>query len=578
MKRIEFRAAHFVGLLAVFCLLLGSTIVAQTTVTIDAGDQYGTAGAGNRHVVKSSAGNLYMIRMDSNVAGTRTLVLGVSFNGGSTWQDIVTSGINDASTGESGTNLVNAVSMAIDDLDVLHIIWKVSATGYYNQFYRTVDANSFALGTVYDFNVIHGLSASTKSSSCAVEVDANNTVWFIVKGAASWRGQLIHSDAPYATTGTFTSVGYASASASAQFTRMAIDVNGVIHTTYYENTGSGDHRHRAYDPVAGTWGVATDLGDLAPVNDYISAVACDYLGNTHMICNRNTHSSGNPSVEYYKRDAAGTFTGPITVTSATNAQFNGIGNQHTIDLVCNETTGDVYVVYRDFANGGGLQVDALITGVGAFVPFTTLGTANTAQHHYYIPRMRGTMYPATNNTGTDIHVTWREMWPAPYDLKFFAISPGPPVLPTYMGNGTDADMKIFIDGSPDVQPTKVHNINAGQLLGISYESPLGTLDGTPFLSLIQLFNTGAPPTPTTLAGDPAPSVYYSALLPSAVLADGLSNPGALFLPRMSMYSLTGGIPLFLSGSGKSLMLSTFTIDSILPSGFGSTDAHEFIVQ
>ncbi|MCA9319420.1 MAG: hypothetical protein KDB53_01735, partial [Planctomycetes bacterium] len=407
------------------CLLAFVAVVpAQTTVTV-ATDNIGYSGSNNgKCVVRDSQGVLYMVRMAEPVAGTRTLVMDASYDGGMTWLTLITSGINDANSGETGTPLVAQVSVAIDDQDKLHVIWQRGTSGLYNQYYCSIDPFALTATPYIDLKALMGVNLSTQTGAAGIAVDANGTVWMAMGSSSSWRAQLIHSDTPYATTGTFTSVGQISAAASAQSARIAVDLNGVIHCTYYENTGTGDYRHRAYDPVAASWSVATDLGNLSPTNDYTGAVVCDYLGNAHMVSMRDSYTSSgasNPTIVYYKRDAAGTFSAPITVMSATNAQYATVGNQYIFDIACDEVSGDVYVVFRDFSNGGELTVHVLPFGASSFTPLFQIAPANSGQHYYYAPRIRGSLYPASNNTGSDLHFTWRQMWPAPYDLKFLAL-------------------------------------------------------------------------------------------------------------------------------------------------------------
>ena len=408
--------------------LLASTVSLLAQVTVTTND-YAFAGAqSGRHVVRNSQGVLYAASIEEATPGQRPIVVHASYDGGATWTKVVSGGINDATTGACGSNPTNALSIAIDDQDRLHFRWgRFYYPSFFAGYYRWLDTRTGILGPTVDVHALVGAPATSRTTACNVATGPNGDVWITAPSTSSWRTQLLRSNLPYASNSTFTSVGVVSQTASAQSVRMAVDAAGNVHCAYYENTGTGDYRHRMYDAATGSWGTATDLGNLAAPNDYWGRLVCDILGNTHILCVRD--SSIAPQIVYFRRDLAGSFTPPVTVASFTSAQL-GSNNYHIVDLACDEVTGDVYVLYRDLAGNGGLRIDLKILTAPSFVPFMTLTPAASGQHEIYSPRLRGALWPAFDNTQSHLHATWRQGTAKPFDLKFMNVGGPNPMLAT----------------------------------------------------------------------------------------------------------------------------------------------------
>ena len=152
-------------------------------------------------------------------------------------------------------------------------------------------------------------------------------------------------------------------------------------------------------------------------------------------------------------------------------------------------------------------------------------------------------------------------------------------VPTYPGNGTDAAIQVRINGTTDAAPTNVHVAIGGDLITLEFVTPGALIEGTPFIALIQSFATGAPPSPLTLPGDPAGAVWASPALPTVILVDSISAPGFFFTPALGPYSITGALPVGLSGAGLSLMATLLPADpgrNLV--NLGSADAHEIVVN
>ncbi len=415
----------------IFALLLSflGPISAQSTITVSSSSFPYPGVLTGGHVVRDSAGVLYLATIDESTAGIRPIQVYRSYDGGSSWTLVVPGGINDSASGLDTGVLVNQVTMAIDDQDRLHFHWgRFSYPNFYNSYYRTLDTHTGQLSPVVDVQAMLGIPTTVRTTACNVAVGPQGTVWLTAASSQSWRTQLLQSTQPYGAGGTFQSVGVVSTTASAQSVRIAVDALGSVQCTYYENTGTGDYRHRIYDVLTSTWTPATDLGNLAAPNDYWGDVACDLMGNTHMLVFVDAAGSNpQPMLEYYRRDPTGVFQGPVTIMSATSTQF-GSNNRYVIDLACDEATGDAYVLYRDFVNGGSLAFGLIPAGTTTYVPITNVTPPSSVAHQYYSPRIRGRLWPASDRTGSDFQFTWREGTSSPYLLNFQNYSASNPML------------------------------------------------------------------------------------------------------------------------------------------------------
>lgn len=412
------------------CLLL-LALSAHAQLSLTSGPFNYAGGNQHKHVVRDAAGNLYTLSVSQDASGNRPLLLQVSSDGGVTWAPLAVT-LNDATSGLSGSNLTNGCCMAIDGTGVLHVVWgNYYYPTYYAQYYRNYDPNSGAMSAIVSLTGVTGATNSSRTSAMNIAVDATDTVWIAAHGTQSWRTRLIMSQTPGATSLTFTDLGAISTSASAQSARLAIDNTGLVHCSYYRNTGAGEYYHRIYDP-AGGWQTSTRLGNTAPTNDYLGVLAADDLGFVHALYGEDLGGTTTWNFFYRRWDAFGLWGPPLPLFSATTAQYTGVANYRIFALAADEASGKAYVVYRDLANGGQLELIEKDVTAGAFSPLGTLTPPSTAQHDYYVPAFRGALWPPFNRTGTDLDITWRQNPPpGPYQLVYQRVGTGGPV-PTLM--------------------------------------------------------------------------------------------------------------------------------------------------
>lgn len=491
-------------------LILASLSSAQQPVTLHSGN-YAHAGVyGTNSIVRSSTGTLYMVRIEE-VASSRPIKLYSSTNNGGSWAAAFpTIAINTASSGLVGTVMTNHVDMAIDDLDQLHITFaNYKYPSSFASWYRRIDTTTGGFSALVDLRTAGGsaIPPTVRSSACAIAIGPQGEVHIAAATSTSWKTQILTSTQPYAANDTFVASGVISSTASAQHVSMAVDSTGLVQCIYYENTGSGDFRHRTFDPSTMTFGPATDLGDLQAPNDNWGAIATDALGNTHMVCVRNaggSASSNHPDLVYYMRDPSGVFSGPVNVSSATNAQL-GSSNKYVVSMTTNEGNGDCYLLYRDYATGGELSL--LMKGLSnsSFAQVTQVMPPSSFTHAYYTPALHGTLWPATNRYDGTMHMTWREGSSAPYSARYLRKLSGGQV--TYI-------------------PTNV--VSPGSAISVSFDSPPhANQTYIPFVSC----SYGQTPVPNTtlflpVAADSCFSAYFGD--PTSLFIFILGQPGSYF--------------------------------------------------
>jgi len=380
-----------------------------------------TAGTGYnaRNLVRDGSGRLWTLSMVDVAGGDRPLVLQSSLDGGATWTSS-TVVFNDAASGLNGTNLVNVCALCVDGTGKLHATWgRYYYPSYYQQYYRNYDPTTNVVSPTLVVGSVTGAAVTSRTAALDVIADASDTIWLVAHGATSWVEKLLKSTAPSAAGNTFTDVGAISPSGSAQNTRITVDAAGQIHAAFYRGVGSGNIEHRVYNPASGWATTTTILGNTTPTNDYYGMLAADDLGYVHAIVVVDAAAGSTWGFNYLRRDPNGVWSPSTPLFSATSAQYTNIANYFIFSIAADETTGKCSTVYRDLSAGGPLRLAEKNLGDATFTPVLDLRPATTASHAYYLPAIRGTLYPVSNRTGGMIDVTWRDgAAPGPYAYMF----------------------------------------------------------------------------------------------------------------------------------------------------------------
>ncbi len=415
--------------LIAFAVLLCTTGTLAAQVVLNT-DPYGSSGINSRNIVRDSSGVLWALSVSEDGSGNRPLLLQRSMDSGATWS-VEPFTFNDASSGLNPPNAANQCALCIDSTGRLHATWgRYYYPSYYQQYYANYDPTTATGSPIVNVGGLTNASAGSRTAAMDIIADAGDTIYLVAQGPSSWVEQLLQSTAPSAAGGTFNNLGNISPSASSQSTKLAVDANGLVHTSFYRNTGAGNYEHRIYDPLNGWAATTTVLGNTTPTNDYYGLLAADALGNVHALYVMDAYTTSTWQFSYNVWNATtGWSTTPTPLFSATTGQYSGTANYIIFSLAAEAATGKVSVVYRDLSNGGSLRhaeknlPDTAFTVVGDIMPPVA------GLHEYYIPTIRGTLYPAFNNTMSDLDVTWRQgAAPGPYSFVYYHVGPvSPPV-------------------------------------------------------------------------------------------------------------------------------------------------------
>lgn len=406
-------------------LVLAAILPAQTVV--DTGTNVG-AGISSKNVVRDAAGTLYLIHVSYVSTTNHPVLLKQSTDGGQTWSTLIT--VNDAASGLTGvaTAVSNYAALAIDDQGVVHCLY-ASYSGAvspnpanFREYYRRYDPVTATLSPVVGI-LSAGVGATIRNLGSDIAVDGQNYVWITGQGPTTDCENLFVSQVPYAANDLFTDLGRISVSQSAQLTRICVDAAGWVHCTYYRNIAPGIYEHRIYVPGTG-WQAPTLLGDNTPVNDYYGNLGADAQGNVHAVFERDTYYLGAGPYKFrYRRWNVATGWGPeTTLFDVASAQWNassaGQSGHYLCAMTVDEISGDTWAAYRDLSTNGALRVARKGLADAAFTNVPDVTPPSTAPYDTFLPAMRGSLYPASNNStcGT-LDITWQRR-PQPTGTPF----------------------------------------------------------------------------------------------------------------------------------------------------------------
>ena len=404
-----------------------SAVVGQVILHTD--DQASSGSNTAHNTVRDSNGNLFVLSLERTPNGEMPLIVQRSTDGGSTWTTLPQN-LNDSDSGLIDPDPASHCSMAIDDQGILHVLWgRYTYPSYFRQFYRRYDPVTGFRSDIIEISTVTGAPLNSRTSAMDILIDGDNTVWIAGHHPSSWVDHLLRSDQPYAADDAFTDQGSISPANSAQNTRLAVDTGGRIHCTFYRNTGEGQYEHRIYDPETGAWQLDTFvLGNTDGTNDYFGWVSADSLGSIHCAYVVDAvNSSPLWSFRYRSWDEFNGWSDETILFEATTAQYTNISSYKIFNLGCDESNGTVYAVYRDLSAGGELVLAEKSTTSPDFNISQQLQPPTLGEHTYTFPTLRGTLYPAFNNTshGIDLTYQWREFSGIPpYSLVYHDASVG----------------------------------------------------------------------------------------------------------------------------------------------------------
>ena len=396
-------------------------------------DEMASSGSNTAHnIVRDGDGDLHCASLERNAAGEMALIVQSSTDGGATW-DLQPPILNDGDSGLFDPNPATQCSVAIDDQGILHLLWGCYIyPSYYRQFYRRFDPGTGDRSDIVEISVLTGAPLTSRTAAMDIVVDSENTVWICGHYPSSWVEHLLRSDQPYASDDAFTDLGAISPTASAQNTRLAVDASGQIHCTFYRNIGPGQYEHRIYDPITGWQPDTFVLGDTSGSNDYFGWVSTDNLGQLHCAYVIDS-TAGSPLWKFRYRiwDEISGWSDETILFDANSDQFTGISSYRIFNIGCDEETGTVHAVYRDLAAGGALVLATKLPVSPEFEVIAQLQPTTLGEHAYIYPTVRGTLYPAFNNTSLGLDITYQRRdvpGTPPYSLVYQDASQGSAIL------------------------------------------------------------------------------------------------------------------------------------------------------
>ncbi len=243
-------------------------------------------------------------------------------------------------------------------------------------------------------------------------VDSRDRVW-VLAGAREWTLDLMRFDQPKAAGGTLLSLGNP---ADGVITRtresftgtLAVDANDNVHVLF---SGYGPTTkavfHRVYRDG---WEKAQVVSDDAGGHDVTGPLAADSLGDVHLLYTNNGLEAYETHGFFYRRWRAGKLSRPVHLFSHTPLQHDRLAraNANIVNVAVNEPTGDVYVVGRDLNHGGAMCLFKRPAAVARFSFLGRLTARSAGEQSFYLPRARGTVWPAFNQAAGQLHLSWMQ--------------------------------------------------------------------------------------------------------------------------------------------------------------------------
>jgi hypothetical protein len=352
----------------------------------------------NRSMVRNAIGELFYCYR----TGTAPYDLNIarSINGGVTWSDWA----KKLNTETFAYNL-SGCSLAVDRNSNIYAVWhryNYSPTRH-GTYLRKYDPNSGKWSSLVTIKQVNN-----KVSSSAVAVDSQGYVYVVAGTSSSWKTHLHKSKNPYASALSFTDLGDLSTSSYSQTGVLTIDSKDTVHVLYYSVTAStGAIFHRTYST---SWGTPTVISTAKPPNDKPGPMAADSLGNVHITYIDNGGDKNSADDFMYRKWSGGKMGSPIKLWSHSTTQHGNytICNPYIFNIATNEATGDVYVMGRNMNEGGAFVLYKKTNTGTAFSKVKVLRPANSTKHYYYLPRVRGTVYPTFNQTGKLLDIAYQE--------------------------------------------------------------------------------------------------------------------------------------------------------------------------
>jgi len=473
-------------------LILTISITAFSLGNIQTGSmEPGASAMFNRSIVRDSGGWLYAACRNTETT-TKSVWISRSTDSGLSW-DQDWQEVTDTS-GFGRDNLISGCSMTIDESDNLYVVWhryQYSPTYHATYLRKCINTRTSPI-----WDPIHEVfEADIKTDDSGVAIDSAGYIWILSGGPSSWKAQLWKSNAPYAAGYTFTNKGCPS-SGSCQGASMVVDSNNKIHVSYYDNGVSSYYAiKRVYNGTS--WEPYEGMGNGTTGGaDNNCGLAADLLGNVHVLYGDNTGATTSTWFFRYRLWDPETGLGdPVDIINIPTSLYSGVVNRYISNICCNEITGEVFVVIRNLNVGGSMCLYTKALEDTAFTFIEELTDTSMGVHYFYEPRMRGSLYPAFNRTGSMVEMSWTENRSASPHEPFYRyqLSEGPYLTYFFPPSGSwvseDTAIQLYFT---DIEGIDVSTLELS-VNGITYtvsDPEISALGDTIFIRDLPLWNDG----------------------------------------------------------------------------------------
>jgi len=475
-----------------WALLLAATLTAQTAILTSPARVFHIQ-VGPQTIVRDASGNLYVgynDQVQTTPSAQYDNFIGRSTDGGKTWNMQWQKGFSALASGEYGNR---AITLAIDGNGNLHCSWWHQATT--SSSTRTIRYNRYdAASQKWGAEVTLG-SQTNYRSYAALAVDGQDYVWLMHGSTASWRCELKRSEKPFAANMNLKPLTPAlPLTVGNQNPDIIIDALNRVHVSYYSYSPV-QINHRWLDPGATspTWSAETSLANSNSTADYYTTLTGDANGNVYAVYGQDVQG-GKPDDPYWfirKWDGTTqTWGSPTQIYKTTRKQWEPTSGQYNdgrvISAACDETTGEVYFVYRDVDAGTLLLArwHANNPKVTTYAKLMNTGTLPPNSRNYFLyPQLRGSLWPRFNRTSIGIDLLYTvgdQNAPTPsYSLYYESFPVG----------------SVSSQGTPKIGTTFPIDLQALTDGGKSYVLALSLTDIAPFIGIDRRF---VPLTPDAL--------------------------------------------------------------------------------
>ncbi|MBN2492829.1 MAG: hypothetical protein JXQ29_18415 [Planctomycetes bacterium] len=425
--------------------------------------------------VRDPAGTLYFVYLSQFTPPQYDVAIARSTTGGLTWEMTWQQGFAANPAGDFGNF---EPTLAVDSKGNLHCAWTHRPLNDQNGQtirYNRWDAATKSWGT----EAATAAGASRYTRNAALAVDSKDHVYLMHAHASTGRATLFRSDQPCAADQKFTPVNPAFASTLVYQISLVVDALDQVHAAYY-GTGASSYsvHHQCF--TGSTWTPQTMLGNGDLCADWPIRLCADLNGNVYAFYGRDTQAAPDktqwdPVWEVRRWDGATQTWGAavqVYKTTRTQYRYNGLDSNHewTISVACDENTGEVYLIYRDF-DAGRYLLATWRNGdpsPGTYALLNTTGSlAPNYPDRFYSPQMRGSVYPACNRTALGLDLLHTEgdplASPATYTLVYDALPVG----------------SLLSVGRPQVGTTYPLDLQALGDAGLAYQVALSASGPTP---------------------------------------------------------------------------------------------------